>query len=63
MSDDTKVVQWYGCGLTEKEAQALIGHIPGAKAYNLVKHWSLLPEPAKQVLREAYAKLNMCSEC
>lgn len=51
---ETAVAQWYQAGLTEKEAKELIGHVPGAVAYGVVKSYSILPERAKDILRTVY---------
>lgn len=51
---ETAVAQWYQSSLTEKEAKELIGHVPGALTYGVVKNYNVLPERAKDILRTVY---------
>jgi len=53
---DQTVARWYQYSLSEQEAKALVGAVPGATEYGLVKVFGLLPEAAKHILRDAYAK-------
>jgi hypothetical protein len=46
--------QWFHAALTEKEGQALVGHIQGTKKYNLLVPYNDLPEQAKAIVRAKY---------
>lgn len=49
--------QWFHSALTEKEGQALVGHIEGTKRYNLLVLYTDLPEAAKAIIRAAFDKV------
>jgi hypothetical protein len=51
---EVRVRQWFHAALTEKEGQALVGHIEGTKRYNLLVPYNDLPETAKAILRTAF---------
>lgn len=51
---ETAVAQWYQCGLSNKDAKELIGHVPGVLAYGTLKSYAILPERAKDILRTVY---------
>jgi hypothetical protein len=53
---DQAIARWYQYLISEQEAKALVGAVHGATEYGLVKVFGLLPEAAKQILRDAYAK-------
>lgn len=53
---DAVIARWHLYDLSEKEAKALVGHIPFATEYGCVRAFALLPEAAKQILRDAYAE-------
>lgn len=46
--------QWFHAALSEREGQALVGHIQGTKKYGLLVPYNDLPEQAKQIVRESY---------
>jgi hypothetical protein len=46
--------QWFHTALSEKEGQALVGHIQGTKKYNLLVPYNDLPEHAKAIVRARY---------
>jgi hypothetical protein len=46
--------QWFHAALSEKEGQALVGHIQGTKKYNLLVPYNDLPEQAKAIVRAKY---------
>jgi hypothetical protein len=48
------VRQWFHAALTEKQGQALVGHIEGTKKYNLLVPYNDLPEQAKSIIRAEY---------
>jgi hypothetical protein len=48
------VRQWFHTGLSEKEGQALVGHVQGTKKYNLLVPYNDLPEQAKAIVRAKY---------
>ena len=52
--DEKFIVEWYGVSLTERERKELIGTIPGTLEYGLTRNYMLLPEKAKQILRDAF---------
>ena len=51
---EVRVRQWFHAALTEKEGQALVGHIEGTKRYNLLVPYNDLPEAAKTIIRTAF---------
>ena len=51
---EVRVRQWFHAALTEKEGQALVGHIEGTKRYNLLVPYNDLPEAAKAIIRAAF---------
>lgn len=57
MSLDTSVSQWYVAALTAAEAKEMLQYVPGCLAYGSLKSFALLPETAKQVLRDNYQRL------
>ena len=46
--------QWFHTALSEKEGQALVGHIPRTKKYNLLVPYNDMPEEAKVIIRAKY---------
>lgn len=54
---EVRVRQWFHAALTEKQGQALVGHIQGTKRYGLLVPYTDLPESAKVIVRAAYDKL------
>lgn len=48
------VVEWYNFSLTERERKELLVSIPRAFEYGSARSYMLLPEQAKQVLRDAF---------
>lgn len=58
VSTEVLVRQWFHAGLTEKEGQALVGHIQGTKKYNQLVPYNDLPEHAKAIIRAEYAKVT-----
>lgn len=60
MDKDTAVAQWYTAGLDNADAKEMLQHIPGCIAYGSLKSFALLPEAAKQILRDNYQRqINM----
>jgi len=59
--------QWFHVALTEKQGQALVGHISGAKKYGLLVPYNDLPEQAKALVRAEYDAMHAlespCAEC
>ncbi len=51
---EVRVRQFFHASLTEKEGQALIGHIQGTKRYGLLVTYTDLPEQAKVIIRAQY---------
>jgi hypothetical protein len=49
-----RVRQWFHASITEKEGQALVGHIVGTKKYGLLVPYNDLPEQAKTIVRAAF---------
>jgi hypothetical protein len=54
MNREVAIRQWFHAALTEKEGQALVGHIEGTKRYNLLVPYTDLPEAAKAIVRSAF---------
>jgi len=60
--------QWFHVALTEKQGQALVGHISGAKKYGLLVPYNDLPEQAKALVRAEYDAMHNalespCADC
>ena len=55
-SKEVLIRQWFHTGLHEKDGQALVGHIPGTKKYNLLVPYNDLPEQAKAIVRAEYER-------
>jgi len=52
---EREIAIWYTSALTTREAIAMVGHIIGSLSYGTPKTYGMLPEEAKQIVREAYA--------
>lgn len=51
---EVSIRQWFHTALTEREGQALVGHIQGTKKYSLLVPYNDLPEQAKAIVRAEY---------
>jgi len=51
------VRQWFHCALTEKEGQALVGHIDDTRRYGSLVPYNDLPEQAKILVRAEYDRV------
>ena len=53
--NEQKIMTWYSYSLTERNRKEIVGKVPRALEYGLTRVWGLLPEQAKQLVRDAYA--------
>lgn len=70
ISYEVRVRQWFHAALTEREGQALVGHIEGTKKLYFLVPYTALPETAQVIIRTEYDKTQLiagkeplCSVC
>lgn len=55
---EVRVRKWFHVALSEKEGQALVGHIRGTTQYGLLVPYNQLPEAAKVIVRGEFDRVS-----